>query len=99
MIIFDGFDWDAGNWPKCGKHGLTRSEIESAFEIGLTIFPDENHSSTEERYIAFGKTLNGRNVFIIFTIRQVEDVIKIRPISARYMHQKEVQFYEKQKRT
>ena len=20
-----GFDWDAGNWPKCGKHGVSRS--------------------------------------------------------------------------
>ena len=19
-----GFDWDAGNWPKCGMHGVSR---------------------------------------------------------------------------
>ena len=23
-----GFDWDDGNWPKCGKHGVSREEIE-----------------------------------------------------------------------
>ncbi|TBN45900.1 BrnT family toxin, partial [Paracoccus sediminis] len=21
-----GFDWDDGNWPKCGKHGVSRAE-------------------------------------------------------------------------
>jgi predicted DNA binding CopG/RHH family protein len=25
---FAGFDWDEGNWPKCGKHGVSRAEIE-----------------------------------------------------------------------
>jgi uncharacterized protein len=24
----DGFDWDSGNWLKCGKHGVAREEIE-----------------------------------------------------------------------
>ena len=23
-----GFEWDQGNWPKCGKHGVSRAEIE-----------------------------------------------------------------------
>ena len=23
-----GFDWDDGNWPKCGKHRVSREEIE-----------------------------------------------------------------------
>jgi len=25
-----GFEWDDGNWPKCGKHGVSRAEIEQA---------------------------------------------------------------------
>jgi uncharacterized DUF497 family protein len=25
------FDWNAGNWPKCGKHGVSREEIEEVF--------------------------------------------------------------------
>jgi uncharacterized DUF497 family protein len=24
-----GFDWDDGNWPKCGKHGVTKEDIEA----------------------------------------------------------------------
>ena len=28
---FTGFEWDDGNWPKCGKHGVTREEIEQFF--------------------------------------------------------------------
>jgi hypothetical protein len=23
-----GIQWDGGNWPKCGKHGMSREEIE-----------------------------------------------------------------------
>ena len=23
-----GIEWDPGNWPKCGKHGATKDEIE-----------------------------------------------------------------------
>ena len=30
--VFDGFDWDDGNWPKCARHGLSKEEIESVFE-------------------------------------------------------------------
>lgn len=26
-----GFDWDSGNWPKCGKHGVTKEEIKEVF--------------------------------------------------------------------
>jgi len=28
-----GFDWDDGNWPKCGKHGVSRTEIEQEKEV------------------------------------------------------------------
>jgi predicted DNA binding CopG/RHH family protein len=24
-----GFDWDDGNWPKCGRHGASRAESKS----------------------------------------------------------------------
>lgn len=41
------------------------------------------------------KTTAGRHVFLVFTIRENKGKKYIRPISARYMHQKEVQHYEK----
>lgn len=43
---------------------------------------------------AIGKTEAGRYVFLVFMLRESDGVVKLRPISARYMHQKEVQHYE-----
>ena len=27
-MVISEFEWDAGNWPKCGKHGVSKAEIE-----------------------------------------------------------------------
>ena len=40
---FTGFEWDDGNWPKCGKHGVTREEIEQFF-VSAKVAPDLKHS-------------------------------------------------------
>ena len=58
--------------------------------------PDEAHSRTEQRLRAIGKTAEGRTIFVVFTLRRRGDDIIIRPISARYMHAKEVKSYEKE---
>ena len=60
------------------------------------ILPDEAHSLTEARFKAIGKTAGGRHVFLVFTIRQKQGKRYVRPISARYMHRKEVWHYEKE---
>lgn len=88
---FEGFDWDAGNWPKCGKYGLSREEIEQLFLGGTArIAPDLAHSGpTESRHIAAGR-VGQRHIFVAFAWRAG----LIRPISARYMHAREVQRYE-----
>jgi uncharacterized protein len=92
----NGFDWDAGNRAKCEKHGLTVADIESLFARPLAVFPDAAHSQRERRFRAIGQTEDGRSVFIVFTIRRKGDDILIRPISARYMHKKEIETYEKE---
>jgi uncharacterized DUF497 family protein len=86
-----GFDWDNGNWPKCGKHGIAREEIERLFLEGQAqIAPDLKHSTpTESRHIAAGQ-VDGRAMFVAFVFRDN----LIRPISARYMHTKEASNYE-----
>jgi uncharacterized protein len=91
-----GFEWDKGNESKCQKHGVALSDLESAFYRTLHIFPDPAHSQSEKRYIALGKTDEERDIFVAFTLRQREGNTYIRPISARYMHQKEVEHYEKE---
>ncbi len=97
-ISIVGFDWDMGNWPKCGEHGLTRDEIEEVFHRGPEVHPDIRHSSLETRFLVIGTTARGRWVFVAFTLRIGGGGTRIRPISARYMHEKEVRHYERQGR-
>jgi uncharacterized DUF497 family protein len=87
-----GFDWDSGNWPKCGKHGVSRDEIEQVF-LGAPAVMADPHPK-EPRMRAIGKTESGRYVFLVFMLREVDGYVKLRPISARYMHQKEIIHYE-----
>jgi uncharacterized DUF497 family protein len=89
-----GFQWDDGNRAKCQKHGVSIEVIESLFLNPVAILPDEAHSQGERRFRAIGKTVDGRAVFIVVTLRQHRGDTLIRPISARYMHDKEVAAYE-----
>ena len=91
-----GFDWDDGNRSKCLKHGVSAKEVESLFLRPIMILPDEAHSFAETRFNAVGETAAGRHIFLVFTIRDKKGKRYIRPISARYMHKKEVQHYEKE---
>jgi uncharacterized DUF497 family protein len=91
-----GFDWDAGNRAKCQKHGVSVADIEALFSSPLLIIPDADHSKTETRIRALGKTSTGRMVFLVFTVRLKGGRRLIRPISARYMHAKEIASYEKE---
>jgi hypothetical protein len=90
------FDWDHGNSAKCQKHGVTRASIESCFARPVVVLPDESHSQIEERLRAIGRDESGRHVFIVFTVRTSGRLSVIRPISARYMHAKEIAQYEKE---
>ncbi len=91
-----GFDWDAANRAKCQKHGVSVAQIEALFSAPLLLIPDAAHSATETRLRALGKTSAGRMVFLVFTVRLKDGRRLIRPISARYMHVKEVAAYEKE---
>lgn len=91
-----GFDWDAANWPKCGKHGVSRAEIEAVLSGTPLVRPDRYPADAEARFDAVGVSGKGRHLFIMFTIRVKNDKRFIRPISARYMHRKEIDHYERQ---
>ena len=45
---------------------------------------------------AIGMTGAGRYVFLVFMLRKIDGQTLLRPISARYMHQKEIDHYESQ---
>lgn len=91
-----GFDWDERNRQKCRKHGVSIAEIEALFVRPLAIRRDDAHSATERRFTAIGKGMAGRTIFLVFTLRKREGRSTIRPISARYMHKKEIRRYEKE---
>jgi uncharacterized protein len=92
----DGLNWDEANREKCRKHGVSLEEIETAFRGPMRVFPDPAHSATETRYLGIGRTASGRRVLVAFTYRTIEEQRFIRPISARFMHAKEIKHYEAQ---
>jgi uncharacterized DUF497 family protein len=92
-----GFEWDEHNWPKCGKHGVARTEIEVLFGHHPAIYPDPAHSRREQRMLAVGRSARGRFILVAFTLRESDGEARIRPISARYMHEKEIRHYEAQR--
>ena len=60
------------------------------------VLPAEKYADAEVRFKGIGKTAAGRHVFVVFTIRGKEGKRYIRPISARYMHSKEIRHFEKE---
>ena len=95
--VVAGFDWDHGNREKCQKHGVSVAEIEFLFRSEVGVAPDPAHSDEEEeRFIGIGRTGEGKAIFVAFTFRLRGGERLIRPISARYMHKKEIQAYEKE---
>ena len=93
--VIRGFDWDRGNRDKCQKHGMSIEEIEGVFKRPVVILPVTETSEGEPRLKAIGKTSSGRHAFIVFTWRAERDgSAMLRPISARFMHRKEVESYE-----
>jgi uncharacterized DUF497 family protein len=95
-IAVAGIDWDDGNREKCQKHGVSLAEIEHALSANPRFAPDREHSAAEDRFIAVGRTAENRPVFVAFTFRVKDGRMWIRPVSARYMHGKEADRYEKE---
>jgi hypothetical protein len=90
-----GFDWDDGNRAKCQSHGVPIVAIEEVFSGAFFILDDPAHSAAERRFKAIRKDRTGRGIFVAFTLRERDERTFIRPISARYMHGKEMANYEK----
>jgi uncharacterized DUF497 family protein len=96
MIDLDqiaGFDRDDGDSRKSAdKHDVSQAEAESIF-FNDPLIVVEDARRTEQRLHALGKTAQNRLLHISFTHRQNGTMIRV--ISARDMHRKERQIYEK----
>ena len=89
-----GFDWDPGNARKNEKHGVSQSEAEQVFfDSRILMASDPGHSDLEPRYHALGQTIDGRHLHITFTLRRDGSLIRV--ISARDMHRKERNHYDR----
>ena len=97
-MVVDGFDWDEGNFKKCRQHGLNIEQVESVFYGNPLLRINLRHNSLEKRLYAIGLTHEGRYAYVVFTFRQKGAYRLIRPISARYMHKKEIAYYEKERK-
>lgn len=94
---FSGFEWDEGNRRKCQEHGVSSSEIEHVLAHAETLItPDLRNSRSESRFLAIGRTQHGRYKFVAFTPRHHAAATWLRPISARYMHKREIRKYEQE---
>lgn len=85
----EGFEWDHGNRRKVER----RMEVpvaEAAFLGEPMMFYDGGHAEVEPRWFLMTR-VGSRHVFLVFTRRGK----KIRVISARYMHDREVKKYAK----
>jgi uncharacterized DUF497 family protein len=89
-VRIDGFDWDDGNRAKSQKHGVSLEEIEEA--LGVIDLLVDDPFSAEKCYRTVGKTKQGRHIFALFTLRGG----LLRPISVRYMQEKELAQYEEE---
>lgn len=88
-----GVEWDQGNLTKCQRHGVSIEEIEQLFAGTPRYSPDQVHSGHEQRFLAIGHTTEGRALYVVFTLRDHQGGLWVRPISARYMHDKEARRY------
>ena len=82
------FEWDLGNKTKSKtKHGVTTTEVEEVFTLGLAIPLGVQVSPEveEERLAVVGPSRDGRLLHIVFTLREG----RVRPISSRSAKKKE----------
>ncbi len=88
-----GFEWNEGNSRKNEQHRVSMAEAEQVFfNSPLLVLTDPRHSEAELRFHALGKTNEGRQLHITFTLREAGQFIRV--ISARDMHRKERVIYE-----
>ena len=83
-IAFSGFAWYRANHSKCQEHGVSVAEVEHVLSHAATlIVPDLKNSRAEPRFLAIGRTEEGRYAFVVFTPRRTGSGILMRPISPR----------------
>jgi uncharacterized DUF497 family protein len=87
------FEWDSRKAKSnLRKHGVSFDEACTVFDDSrATIFPDEDHSDSEEREIIVGYSLLDRVLLVCFAERSMD---RVRIISARKATRREQKDHE-----
>jgi uncharacterized protein len=91
------FEWDARKAREnLRKHRISFEEARTIFfDPMLLTFPDEEHSSAEERFVSVGSSARDRILLVIHTEHyETENEIVIRLISSRKATATERKSYE-----
>jgi uncharacterized DUF497 family protein len=64
-----GFDWDDANRDHILRHGVIPGEVEEAVTRKNVVFAGKT-VKREKRWKLFGKTLAGRYLVVVFTVRR-----------------------------
>ncbi len=81
------FDWDDGNRENCARR-VPPHEIEALIDDPRTLIAGDPYDG-ETRFRAIGHNAEGRPLFVVFTMRERDGELYVRPISARYGHRSE----------
>lgn len=86
------FAWDPDKAAtNLKKHGVDFREAATVFDDPLsTTFPDDDHSTSEHRFLTIGMSAPGR----LLVVAHTEQGETIRIISARTVTRRERKFYE-----
>ena len=68
MDKIEGFDWDNANVGHIGHHAVTPFEVEEATGGKYVVIPAKT-VEREKRWKLCGKTISGRYLVVVFTIR------------------------------
>jgi uncharacterized DUF497 family protein len=79
LIDWDDPEDESGNTAHIAEHDLTPEEVETALVDENTTF---DISDASERPIAFGMTITGRFIAVVFDVLNPGDPLVIRPITA-----------------
>jgi hypothetical protein len=87
------FEWDEDkNRINFKKHGVSFMEAQTVFsDVFVVLFPDDEHSYDEERFIAIGEGGKQRLLMVCYCERGNDEIIRL--ISARKANKSEMEIY------
>ena len=85
-----GFIWDDENLAHIARHGLSSDEVEEALVGGPLVL-----RGPDDRYLGYGRTENGRWVFVVYVTRSRG---RVRVLTARDMTERERRLHQSKRR-